>query len=746
MLRRNLSVNLPNGFGARRWMSAQFKAHIPHVRNIGISAHIDSGKTTLSERILFYTGKIKAIHEVKGGTDVGATMDSMELEKERGITIRSAATYCRWKETHINLIDTPGHVDFTIEVERALRVLDGAVLLMCAVGGVQSQTLTVDRQMKRYGVPRICFINKMDRDNADPVKAMNTARHKLGINCAFLHVNIGVSQDFAGVVDVIENKAFYFDGKNGETIRVEPVPDYLKDATAATRKELVARLADADETIAEYYLEEKDPSNAMLHEAIRRATIANKFVPVMMGSAYKNKGVQLLLDAVTRYLPSPDERTNKGFLLKTEIEDGEKVQVKGAPVVLETDDEKPLVAMVFKLEETAATGLSNYIRVYQGRLRKADSLVNMRTGHTFSPGKLVRMHANSAEPIDDVKCGEICAILGEVNASSGDTLLRAGKAGGEPLVCEDFYVPPRVISMSIKGKDDTVDRAAIAQLEKFMREDPTFRVYRNGETNEILVEGMGELHLEIYLIRLEREFGIKVTSGRPTVNYREVITEPVEFDYVYKRQSGGQGQYAHVKGTIKPLPINLSSEKGVKNKIEVKCSAAECRENLQKSFCKQFEMKIFNTGKMIKAPLWGVHVHLTGGSMHEVDSTDHAYKNCATALWDEFLPKCKPTLVEPWMDIEIRCPVPNLSDVMQEFVKREGVVQDQRIDAGEGVIVGEVAAESMFGFIIDLRKATKGQGNYSMEFKEYRTMPPHKAQEKINERNAVMGRETFQLV
>lgn len=745
MMRRNGFLCMLRQTSVRLATPAFLNA-VSHVRNIGISAHIDSGKTTMSERILFYCGRINKIHEVKGGTEVGATMDSMELEKERGITIRSAATQCRWKDSVINLIDTPGHVDFTIEVERALRVLDGAVLLMCGVGGVQSQTLTVDRQMKRYGVPRVCFINKLDRDNANPHKALKQARERLGINAAFLQLNIGISQDFEGVVDLIMRKAVHFDGANGENLRYGDVPDYLKEDVEAARKELVSRLAECDAQMEELFLNDEEPAEEQIHDAIRRATLANKFVPVLMGSAYRNKGVQLLLDAVQRYLPSPSERTNTGYhIKKVKDEEGNITNVKEGEAVFETDDEKPLVALVFKLEETKKTGLSNYVRVYQGKMRK-EHLLNVRSGKTFLPPKLVRMHADSAESVDEVRAGDICAIQGEIDASSGDTLMRAGpKTASQLLSCEDMYVPPRVISASLKLKDDRDSTRLRDRMNAFMREDPTFIMYRNSETNEEIVEGMGELHLNIYVERLKREFGVEVELGKPTVNYREVLTERQEFDFVFKRQSGGAGQWAHLKGYIEPLPIDMSTEKGAKNKITTSCSNGDIREGLQKSVIKQLERKILLKGELMHAPVWGVHFHLSGGAMHEVDSNDLAFRNATQELWETLLPKLRPTLVEPFMEVEMTVPTNNMTEVSTEFSKREGVVTETVVDGPDTVIRGETALDTMFGFISDLRRLTKGQGDFSMQFKEYRPMAQYKAQMRMDERNKELGRTLYQL-
>jgi elongation factor G len=746
MLRRRL---FSPAVEQRRFITPAFAAATKRVRNIGISAHVDSGKTTASERILFYTGKIGSIHEVKGSSDVGATMDSMELEKERGITIRSAATTCVWKDLHINLIDTPGHVDFTIEVERALRVLDGAVLLMCAVGGVQSQTLTVDRQMKRYNVPRICFINKMDRDGANPQKAMRDATQRLGINAGFIQVNIGTTMDFEGVCDVVDRCAYYYDGANGEKVRREEVPGFLKSDVEATRKELVAKLAEVDPEIEELFLADSEPTAQQLHDAIRRATIANQFVPVLMGSAYKNKGVQQMLDAVDKYLPNPSEVKNQAhYLVPKEDEEGKTVWVQDNSVPLENDDEKPLVAVIFKLENTAKAGFANYVRIYQGKLRRGDQLFNVRTGKTFSATKLVRMHADKVEPVDEVRCGEICALIGDIQASSGDSIMKPSKEASSTrrVACSNMFIPPRVLARSFTAKDKNVERQALTQLGEFMREDPTLYASRNQETDECVIEGMGELHIDIYIERLKREFKIEVELGQPTVNYREIIQKKQEFNYVHKRQSGGAGQWACVRGFIEPLPINLSRETGLKNKMTLKASNNELRENLQKSFAKQFEQKIFTEGSMIKAPIWGLHVVLTGGEMHEVDSSDMAFKACAQYLWEEILPQLQPTLIEPWMSVEIAVPAQNFQESQSEFVRRGGVVTDSNVTMHDAIVRGEAALSSMFGFITDLRMCTKGQGGFSMEFLEYRPMETHRAQDVIDRRNAVLGRKSFQLI
>ncbi|KNH07383.1 Mitochondrial elongation factor G [Perkinsela sp. CCAP 1560/4] len=732
-------------------LTPQHAQNLLNIRNIGISAHIDHGKTTLSERILFYSGKIKAMHEVKGSSDIGATMDSMELEKERGITIRSAATYCKWKTSQINLIDTPGHVDFTIEVERALRVLDGAILVICAVNGVQTQTITVDRQMRRYAVPRMIFINKMDRDGANSKRVIDLARSKLNLKCAPIQLPIGEMHEFEGVIDVIEKRAIYFDGAFGETVRVEgSVPAFLAQRVEEAYEELFTTLADVDSEMEDLFLNDRRPTSAQMHAAVRRTVIANQFIPVLMGTAYKNKGVQVLLDAVERYLPNPTERVNVAHAFtETQVEDRVE-RVKGESVTLQNDDEKPLVAFTYKIEETRGLGLSNYIRIYQGRVRKGDTLLNVRTGRSFSVAKLVRMHANSAVAVNEILCGDICAIVGELELASGDTVVRnvppqsplwAGNIG-----LENMYVPPPVMSLSVKAKDQKDQTLMEKKMQNFQREDPTLRIVVNPETREFVIQGMGELHLEIYLERLRREYDVDTTVGKPTVNYREIIQERVEFDFTHKRQSGGAGQYAHVKGYIEPMKIDLTTDTGDKNEYKSTCKADEVTENLQKSFQNYFLRTVFGNGPMIDAPLWGVRVVLESGTMHEVDSKDIAFKNAAKYMFAEYFPKCAPTLIEPWMAVDISSPQKALNEVLSEFVQRGGLTMETKVDNFEAVILGEAPLSAMFGFINKLRSLTKGEGAFSLEFKEYRPMSTHDAQKVMDERNAILERKVdFQL-
>ncbi|HEY5999476.1 MAG TPA: elongation factor G, partial [bacterium] len=506
------------------------------VRNIGISAHIDSGKTTLTERILFYTKRIHAIHDVKGKDGVGAKMDSMELERERGITIQSAATNCSWGEHTINIIDTPGHVDFTIEVERSLRVLDGAILVLCSVGGVQSQSITVDRQMTRYKVPRIAFVNKCDRTGANPERVVAQLREKLGHNAVLLQIPIGLEADLEGVVDLVEMKALYFDGEKGESIRVEEIPARLAADAAKKREEMLDAVSMFSDELMEAMLEGA-PTPAQIREAVRRGTLALKLTPVLVGSAYKNKAVQPLLDAVGHYLPSPLDVENVALNLA----EAEK------EVKLTADPADPTVALAFKLED-GRYGQLTYIRTYQGRLTKGDTIVNSRTGKKVKVGRLVRMHADEMEDIDSATSGDIVALFG-IDCASGDTFT-------DPAVSysmTSMFVPAPVISLAVVPKNHKAQDNMSKALNRFSKEDPTFRVHADPETNETIISGMGELHLEVYLERMRREYGAEVEAGKPQVAYRETITRRAEFNYTHKKQTGGSGQYGRVAGFIEPL-------------------------------------------------------------------------------------------------------------------------------------------------------------------------------------------------
>jgi len=523
---------------------------LENTRNIGISAHIDSGKTTLTERVLFYAGKIHKIEEVRGG-GAGATMDHMELEKEKGITITSAATTVEWNDTKINIIDTPGHVDFTVEVERSLRVLDGAIMILCGVAGIQSQSITVDRQMKRYRVPRLAFINKLDRMGANPHNGIKGIRDILDLNAVAMQLPIGLEENHKGVVDLITMKAIYFDGEHGDDLRFEEIPDEMKSDAESYRAEMLEAVSMFDDQMIEDLLEEKEIAEESIHAAVKIGVQSLELCPVYMGSAFKNKGVQSLLDAVISYLPSPLEAAStKATDIKTQEE-----------VLLSCDPDKPTVAMAFKLTEEQF-GQLTYTRVYQGKLSKGDQVTNSRTVNKMRVGRMVRMHSNDRENIDVAEAGDIIAMVG-VDCASGDTFCGEGIR----VSCESIFVPDAVISLAVKGKDNEQHMKLSKALGRFMREDPTFHVSSDEESGDTIISGMGELHLDIYIERMRREFEVDVIVGAPQVNYREAITTAADYDYLHKKQTGGSGQFAGVTGSIEPLPLDHEEGFEFENKI-----------------------------------------------------------------------------------------------------------------------------------------------------------------------------------
>ncbi|MCL2206407.1 MAG: elongation factor G, partial [Treponema sp.] len=518
--------------------TASSRTDVSKMRNIGISAHIDSGKTTLSERILFYSKKIHAVHEVRGKDGVGATMDHMELERERGITIQSAATQVTWKDYTVNLIDTPGHVDFTIEVERSLRVLDGAILVLCAVGGVQSQSITVDRQLKRYHVPRIAFVNKCDRTGANPFRVKNQLREKLALNAVLIQIPIGLEDKLEGVIDLITMKAVYFDGDNGTEIRHAEIPAHMKADAEKHREELIDEASLFSDELAEKYISGETISEELLREAIRKGTLSEGFVPVMLGSAYKFKGIQPLLDAVGYFLPDPAEVKNYAL-------DIDKNEEK---VELSVDEKSPTVALGFKLED-GQYGQLTYVRIYQGALKKGDELINTRARKKFKVGRLVRMHSDNMEDINEASPGDIVALFG-IECASGDTFC----GGGLNYAMTSMYVPEPVISLAVTPVDKKAADQMGKALNRFTKEDPTFRTFVDPESNQCIIQGMGELHLEVYIERMRREYKAEVETGMPQVAYREAITAKAEFNYTHKKQTGGSGQYGRVAGFMEPFP------------------------------------------------------------------------------------------------------------------------------------------------------------------------------------------------
>ncbi len=677
------------------------------MRNIGISAHIDSGKTTLSERILYYCNRIHAIHEVHGKDGVGATMDSMELERERGITIASAATSVNWKGYEINVIDTPGHVDFTIEVERSLRVLDGAILVLCSVGGVQSQSITVDRQMDRYKVPRIAFINKCDRTGANPYRVVSQMREKLHLNAVMVELPIGLEDRLEGVVDLINMKAIYFDEPNGTNLRIEEIPESMLEEAQQKREELIESASDFDDDLMNMILEGEEPSVEMIEAAIRRGTLSLKMCPVFVGSAHKNKGIQPLLDGVTKYLPEPRDVENRAL----DLDDNEK------EVVLEADDKKTPVVLAFKLED-GRYGQLTYIRVYQGKLRKGDELVNTRTGKRFRIGRLIKMHASEMEDISECGAGEIAALFG-IDCASGDTFCGAGLR----YAMTSMFVPNPVISLAIHPKDKKSQDNMSKAINRFMKEDPTFQCYVDPESNQTIIKGMGELHLDVYVERMRREYNCEVSVGAPEVAYREAISQRAEFNYTHKKQTGGSGQFARVAGYIEPIISDPGSDEEPKdfefiNEVKGGAIPTEYIPSCEKGF--QTAMK---KGPQLDFPIVGVRVCINDGAWHPVDSSDMAFQTAAIAAFKEAFLKAKPTILEPIMKVEIEGPSEFQGAIFGTVNQRRGMIVSSTEDNNVCTVDAEVPLAEMFGYSTVLRSMTQGKAEYTMEVCRYAKVP-----------------------
>ena len=680
------------------------------LRNIGISAHIDSGKTTLSERILYYAGRIHRISEVRGEGD-GATMDHMELEQERGITITSAATTVTWDGHEINLIDTPGHVDFTVEVERSLRVLDGAVLVLCAVGGVQSQSMTVDRQMKRYHVPRLAFINKMDRTGADPLGVVEQVREKLGADAVLMQLPIGMEEHFEGVIDLVQMNALYFDGEKGEDVRKEDIPAEHVDAAQTARQKMLEALSMYSDELMELLLSEETVPDELVHAVVKAAVQGQDMTPVFLGTAFRNKGVQPLLDAILRYLPSPLDREVKAKNYEDREED----------FPLEPDFDKPLVAMAFKIVQDPF-GQLTFMRVYQGRMVKGGTYYNQRTRRKERFSRIVKMHADKREEIDEARAGDIVAVMG-VDCASGETYA----SQQQYCVLENIFVADPVIKMAISPLSrEGADKLGKA-MNRFSKEDPTFRVMSDEETGETVIAGMGELHLEIYVERIRREYGVEVEVGAPKVSYRESATRTAEFNFKHKKQTGGSGQYAHIVGKLE----RLDDEDEENFIFEDNVVGGRIPKEYIPAVEKGFRAALLK-GPLGEFPIDKIRAVLDDGSYHDVDSSDMAFQTCARNCFRETFLKTKPVLLEPIMKMEVEIPPDYQGPVAGELSKRRGLVISTDLKGETATILAEVPLAETFGYSTDLRSMTQGLGTFSMEFCKYKKVPKV-IQEKIIE-------------
>ena len=674
---------------------------ISRIRNIGISAHIDSGKTTLSERILYYTGRIHRMQEVHAN-EGGATMDYMDLERERGITITAAATQVMWNDKSINLIDTPGHVDFTVEVERSLRVLDGAIMVLCSVGGVQSQSITVDQQIKRYRVPRIVFINKMDRVGADPERVRQELRDKLSLNVVPIQINIGVAESFQGVIDLINMQAITFEGSSGEQVVRGPIPAEYADSAASAREKMLDALSMYNDEMMELLLEEKPIEQDMIRRTIREATINRDIVPLMMGSAFKNKGVQPLMDAVCDFLPSPMDRSS--FARDHDNE--------GTEIPLASDPDAPLVAMVFKITDESFGQLS-YVRVYQGRIIRGRQYRNARTNRMQRIGRIVRMHANDRKDITDAGPGDIIALL-SVDCASGDTIC----GDGVNYSLESIFVAEPVISLSVMPASSADQERMAKALSRFMKEDPTFRVSTDPKTGQTVISGMGELHLDIYTERMRREFKAEVTVGIPNVSYREAPTVEAEFNYKHRKQTGGSGQYAHVVGRLIPLPEDAESSYEFEDNVTSGRIPNEYIPAVNKGF--QAAMK---KGPLAGFEIVGCKMCLDDGSYHSVDSSEMAFRTAGRDAFIEAFKKSRPCLLEPIMTVEIEMPGEFQGPVVGDLNSRRGIIMGTEARNNYTVVRAEVPLANMFGYATVIRGMTRGTGTFTMEMSRYARVP-----------------------
>ena len=698
------------------------KTPINRYRNIGICAHVDAGKTTTTERVLFYTGVSHKIGEVHDGA---ATMDWMEQEQERGITITSAATTCFWRgmdsqfdEYRINIIDTPGHVDFTIEVERSLRVLDGAVVVLCGSSGVQPQTETVWRQANKYAVPRMVFVNKMDRAGADYMNVVEQLRERLDCNAVPIQMTIGAEEEFVGVIDLIKNKAIIWSEEDrGTTFEYGPVPDDLIDQCDEMREYLVEAAAEANDELMDVYLETGELSEEQIKAGIRARTLANEIVPVLGGSAFKNKGVQAVLDAVVEYLPSP-----------TEVKAIEGTELDGETVITRaSDDGEPFSALAFKIATDPYVGTLTFFRVYSGKLESGNAIFNSVKGKKERVGRMVQMHANSREEIKEVLAGDIAAAIGLKDVTTGDTLCDASNA----VVLERMEFPEPVISVAVEPRSQADQEKMGLALSKLAQEDPSFRVKTDEETGQTIISGMGELHLDIIVDRMRREFSVEANIGKPQVAYRERIRNTAEIEGKFVRQSGGRGQYGHVWIRFEPAADEGAEGLEFVNEIVGGAVPREYIPAVNKGIEEQMQ-----NGVLAGYPLLGLKATLYDGSFHDVDSNEMAFKIAASMATKKLADEGGAVLLEPIMKVEVVTPEENMGDVVGDLNRRRGLILGMNDSSACKIVVADVPLAEMFGYAIDLRSATQGRATYTMEFARYSEAPSNVA-------DGIIGKNSF---
>lgn len=681
---------------------------LKNTRNIGIAAHIDAGKTTTTERILYYTGKTYKIGEVHDGA---AVMDWMVQEQERGITITSAATTCYWKDHKINIIDTPGHVDFTVEVERSLRVLDGMITIFCAVGGVEPQSETVWRQAVKYGVPRVAFVNKMDRNGADFFYVLDMIRNRLNANPLAVQIPIGREDNFKGIIDLISMRAIIYKDEMGIKFEYEDIPAELKSQALKYRQELIENIANYNDSILNKYVENEEISPAELKSALRDITVDLKGIPVLCGASFKNKGVQPLLDSVVDYLPSP---------LDVGVPEGENPE-NGNTVVREVSDEAPFSGLVFKITSDPFVGRLSYLRVYSGTITNNTQVLNANSGMKSRIGKLLEMYANSREELKEVYAGDIVAIVGLKNIKTGDTVCDPRK----PVRYESITFPEPVLSIAIEPRTKTDQERLSISLSKLTEEDPTFKVETDPETGQTIISGMGELHLEIIVDRLLREFGVGANVGKPQVSYRETITREAQVEGKYIRQSGGRGQYGHVIVRFEP------NEYGKGFEFEDKTRGGVIPGEYIKPIKAGIE-EAMQSGEVAGYPVVDIRAVLLDGSYHEVDSSEMAFRIAGSKAFREAMKKANPILLEPIMDVEIVVPDEYMGEVIGDLNSRRARVYSVDLRNNNRIIKADVPLSEMFGYATDLRSKTQGRATFTMQFKKYEPIPGRIADEIIN--------------